>query len=43
VRQIHDEEVRLLLNTADDDNGFTKICLRLAWRMPSAHAKRTFL
>ena len=37
VRQIHDEKIRLLLDTADDDNRFAKICLRMARRMGQRH------
>jgi len=29
MRQVDDEEIRLLLDTIDDDNGFAKICLRM--------------
>jgi hypothetical protein len=40
VRQVHDEEVRLLLDTADDDNRFAKIGLSMARRMTDGNGRR---
>ena len=37
MRQVHDEEVGLLLNPIDDDNGFAKIRLRISGRMCQGH------
>ena len=37
VRQIHDEEMRLLLDTADDDHGLAEVSLRMSRRMRQRH------
>ena len=37
VRQVHNKEVGLLLNTADNDDGFTEIRLRMSRRMRQWH------
>ena len=37
VRQIHDEEMRLLLDAADDDHGLAEVGLRMSGRMRQRH------
>jgi hypothetical protein len=37
VRQVHDEEVRLLLDPADDHDGFAEVRLRMPGRMRQRH------
>jgi len=37
MRQIHDEEVGLLLNAANHYDGFAKIGLRMPWRVGKRH------
>src|SRR5690606_33269868 len=37
VRQVHDEEMRLLLNTGDADDGLAKTRLRISRRMGQWH------
>ena len=37
VRQVHNEEVRLLLDAADDDHSLAEVGLGMSWRMGQRH------